>query len=180
VTKRLIQLGTPNGGSEISDFKESALDLLTWAMNGMVFMKPYIPVLSYLGKWVGKAVFKTLDQMRPGSGFLQELNPPNKVMPVAVRYDVIAGDTSQIEAPMLEDDPIWKKFAACITYRGKYMLADRLVFKGKPNDVAVTTESMATVPGGLAAEKVHAVACDHLRYFVDKNSLKQLENLIKG
>ena len=176
VVKRLIQLGTPNGGSEISDFRKSIFGMLTMGMNGLAILKPYLPMLAWVGKKVGKAVFKTLDQMSPKNvDFLPLLNDGTKV---SIPYDIIGGNTSKILAEPDETDPFWRQWVKMVKDRGAYVLADQLIF-AEDNDMAVTLTSMKAIPE-FDESRFHEIACNHMSYFIDKQGgLESLTELIR-
>lgn len=179
VVHKLIQLGTPNGGSETSDFRQSVFSMMSLAMNGAVFLKPYLPVLSFIGKKVTKALFKTLDQMSPTkSEFLQKLNAGDNG-DIDVPYHVIGGNTSDIKSEDLEGMPLLKQFWEVVKKRGKYELINRLIFKSEsPNDIAVTQTSMQTVPTQPQLP-FQSVPCDHMSYFVLNSSMGELRELLR-
>lgn len=178
VVSRLIQLGTPNGGSEISDFRKSVFSMMSMAMNGAAFLKPYLPVLSFIGKKVTKALFHTLNQMSPTeSKFLPELNGGTNGK-VEVPYVVIGGDTGEIKPDIQEDDPLWKQFWKAVKKKGKYALLDKVVFKSDdPNDMAVTQASMQQVPTQDSLP-FHSVASDHISYFCLDEPMDKLQEII--
>ncbi|MCB0633246.1 MAG: caspase family protein, partial [Lewinella sp.] len=179
VVSRLIQCGTPNGGSETSDFRKSLFSMLGMAMNGAAFLKPYLPVLSFIGKKINKAVFLTLDQMSPtSSDFLKKLNVDGGPHP-DVDYWVIGGNTNDIEPENLGDMPMLKQFWRAFKTRAPHALINKLVFKSDaPNDIAVTQVSMKTVPS-QSSLPFHNVACDHLSYFEFAASMQKLQEIIE-
>lgn len=179
VVNRLIQCGTPNGGSETSDFRKSVFSMLGMAMNGAAFLKPYLPVLSFIGKRVNKALFHTLDQMSPtASEFLKKLNAEGSPQ-TDVPYCMIGGNTNDIEPEDLGDLPMLKQFWKAFKARAPYLLLNKIVFKSDdPNDIAVTQVSMKTVPT-QSSLPFYNVACDHLCYFEFGASMKKLQEVIE-
>lgn len=179
MVSRLIQLGTPNGGSETADFRKSVFSMLSMAMNGAGFLKPYLPVLSFIGKHVTRAVFLTLDQMSPKSSeFLKKLNADGIKSPEGVSYWIIGGNTNDIQPDNLDADPLWKQFWRAFKTRAPYMLLNKLVFNSSdPNDIAVTQTSMQRVPTQRDLP-FYSVACDHLSYFNFEPSVKKLQEII--
>lgn len=175
----LIQLGTPNGGSETSDFRKSVFGMMSMAMNGAVFLKPYLPVLSFIGKRVSKAVFHTLDQMSPTeSEFLKTLNAEG-ASPSSVPYLIIGGDTNEIKPEKMDDQPLLKQFWTAVKSRAPYELLNKVVFKTTdPNDMAVTQTSMKTVPT-QSNLPFYNVGCDHISYFNYQEALDRLREIIE-
>ncbi|GEM_PF-6713837 len=50
-----------------------------------------------------------------------------------------------------------------------------LPFLGEPNDIAVTVQSMKSIPDGWSVSPfIQEVACDHLTYFEHPEGLKAL------
>jgi pimeloyl-ACP methyl ester carboxylesterase len=179
VVSRLIQCGTPNGGSETSDFRKSVFSMLGVAMNGAVFMQPYLPALSFIGKQVNKALFNTLNQMSPSSEFLQKLNVEGGPHP-EVDYWVIGGNTGDIEPEKIEGAPMLKQFWSAVLTKVPHLLLNKFVFKSEdPNDIAVTQVSMKTVPSQDTLP-FYNVACDHLSYFDFEASMQKLQEIIEG
>ena len=176
IVRRLVQAGTPNAGSELSDFRKKITGWIGMGINGVAFIQPYLTILSFLGKGLEKRIFKTLDQMGPGSAFLTKLNSDGAATTIQSKYLLIAGDTNLIKAKLLKKDPMWKKLLKALKKRGAYLFLDYLVFDDSPNDMAVKVESMKVLPDPNA--RVEIIDCNHLMYFSDGDSLKLLEEMI--
>lgn len=179
VLKQLIQLGTPNNGSEIGDFRKSVFGMLAKAMNGAASTKIYIQVLAFLGKSLSKRIFTTLDQMRPNSPFLIELNRGEKNI---APYKIIVGDTSLITVEHAKNDRFLKRWLQAIKQKGHYVALNFLVFKDVHNDMAVRTDSMRRVydenTTDSLKDKVFVVPCDHISYFQEEEVLRILKSLV--
>lgn len=177
VVKKLVMCGTPNGGSETGDFRKSIFGMLTNALNGAAILKPYLPILTFLGKQVGRRLFYTHNQMTPGSEFMQTLIQPveDRTLPP---YFLIAGDTSLISPVTHPDDPFWSKLGKVLVQRTKNKAIEYLIFKDKHNDIAVRITQMKR-SHGLTDNAIKIVACDHMSYFAHKESLKILEQIIQ-
>jgi pimeloyl-ACP methyl ester carboxylesterase len=160
--KQLIQMGTPNGGSEIADFRKKLFGWITLGINGISKLKPYLSFCSMLWKGLDNSIFRTLDQMQPGSDFLKELNSGNGSKR-KVPYILIAGNTSIIESSAAADATVYKQVITGLKERGKYILADFALFSNEINDMAVRVDSMKEVPGGFV--EIKEIACDHLSYY---------------
>lgn len=175
VVKKLIQLGTPNGGSEISDVRKFLASALAWGMNGLAPIKPYMPAITFFAKFVGSRVFKTLNQMSPTkSDFIKDLGKSNR--PAEIPYFIIGGDTSKIDSGYMEDDPFWTQLRKAMKNKGKYAVLDKFVFPTK-NDMAVTINSMGTI-SGFVQENMVEIPGDHITYFENEQALKYLEKYI--
>lgn len=178
MVSRLIQLGTPNGGSETSDFRKSVFGMMSMAMNGAAFLKPYLPVLSFIGKRVTKAVFYTLNQMSPTeSDFLKALNKEDSPKS-PVPYTIIGGNTNEIQLEKMDDQPMLRQFWSALKKKAPYMLLNKLVFKSDaPNDMAVTQVSMQKVPTQDTLP-FHSVGCDHISYFCYAEAMEKLQKVL--
>ncbi|NUO03436.1 MAG: hypothetical protein HUU01_22720, partial [Saprospiraceae bacterium] len=179
VVTHLIQVGTPNAGSAWSDVYELASVLLSRAVNGAVFLKPYILPLSLLGKLAGN-LFITLQQMDPDGAFLKKLNDGADP---GIRYTIVAGNTQLIPSKNEQNQTsMLKKLIARFKSRGHYDALDVLLFK-EANDIAVATTSIVGIPGKekrTYPPKEITVGCDHISYFCDPEGLKGIGKAVEG
>ncbi len=179
VVTHLIQVGTPNSGSAWSDLYELSSMLMSRAVNGAVFLKPYILPLSLLGRLAGN-LFITLQQMDPGGSFLKQLNDGADP---GIRYTIVAGNTQLIPTKNERDQAsLMKKMIARFKLRGHYDALDLLLFK-EANDIAVATTSIYGIPG--KEKRIYrpveiTVACDHISYFCDPEGLKGIGKAVGG
>lgn len=178
IITKLIQVGTPNQGSPWSSVYELASVLLSRAINGAVFLKPYILPLSFLGKYL-KELFVTLEQMHPEkSTFLQQLNDGNDP---GIPYTVVAGNTQLIPIKLEENQKkLLQKLLQRFKGRGQYDLLDKFLFK-LPNDIAVSVDSIGGIPGADKRQLpplVLSTPCDHISYFADPEGLNTLRQAI--
>ncbi|MEM6378889.1 MAG: hypothetical protein AAF705_11785, partial [Bacteroidota bacterium] len=174
--KKLVQAGTPNAGSELSDFRKKITGWIGLGINGISFIQPYMTVLSFIGKGLEKRLFRTLDEMKPGSTFLSGLLAPSVDSSELPEYNLIAGNTTFIKAPLVKSDPAWKKIFKALKKRGIYLFLDYLVFDDDPNDMAVKVTSMKVLPKDKA--KIEEIDCNHLNYFTDDGSLELLKEML--
>ncbi|PTM13608.1 MAG: hypothetical protein DA408_06375 [Bacteroidetes bacterium] len=177
IVTHLYQLGTPNQGSPYGSLYEMATPLLANAVNGAAFIQPYLLPLRMVGKFLD-TLFLTLKQMNPNSDFLKELNDGTDP---GIPYTIIAGNT-QLIAPAVAANQakLLQKVMARFKSRGHYDALDLLLFKA-PNDIAVSTENIITIPG--AAERQHppvvlTCACDHISYFGDPAGLDSMRKAL--
>jgi len=179
VVTHLIQVGTPNSGSAWSDVYELASALMSRAVNGAVFLKPYILPLSLLGKLAGH-LFITLQQMDPDGKFLKQLNDGTDP---GIPYTIVAGNTQLVPSKQEEAQAgLLKKIIARFKSRGHYDALDLFLFK-EANDIAVATTSIYGIPG--KERRRHrpleiTVGCDHLSYFCDPEGLKGIAKAVVG
>jgi len=169
VVTQLIMLGTPNNGTPWADVRDMADTLLTYAINGAAALKPWMFLISGIGKLAGN-VQVTFKQMDAQTGIYSVLN---KGMAPEVNYTVIMGNTQRIIVNYEETTSLINRLFKRIKKRGVYDALDLVLFK-KPNDIAVTVESIGTLATTNSWNKkpvVHEVSCDHMNYFLDKPTL---------
>jgi pimeloyl-ACP methyl ester carboxylesterase len=164
VVKKLIQLGSPNGGSELSEFRKHLGDFIMLGLNQVPSVKPYMKVIRFLAKHAGNTVFVTLNQMDPKHEFISDLK---STLVAPVPYHIIAGSTLQ-EVNELGKDKL------------AYKALNYLVFGTKPedeNDMAVKKSSMSSLPN-FQSSQLTKVACNHINYFDNEKSMAILKNLL--
>ncbi len=170
VVQHLIMLGTPNGGSPWSRVQDWATAALTIGLNGLSVSG--FP-LAALGNLLGaiKAININLDQMKPGSELLQSLQGcPNP----EVLYTILAGNTSIIQP---RDEITTNRFKALLAKLGRGAI--EFPFLGQPNDIAVTVQSIKSLPTNRIPEpQVKEVPCNHLVYFTHPEGLKALAEAV--
>ena len=174
--KKLIQCGTPNGGSELSDFRKKVTGWLVAGINGVAIFQPYLAVAAFLGRRLEKGLFNNLDEMDPESSFLAKLNEPGKKQP-DVPYYLVGGDTGQIEVQFPEDASFFRKMLENLKSRGVYVGLDNVVFDKAPNDMAVKVERMQHLPWGTH-ESTKILPCDHISYFINTQSLEEIQKFL--
>jgi hypothetical protein len=123
----------------------------------------------------------SLDQMKPGSDLLQSLaSSPDPGMP----YTIIAGNTSIIAAALEGDQAggVFGRLWARIKPGNWLHAVTGPVFFGHPNDIAVSIESIQSVPGNRSPrpKTVAPVACDHITYFCTEAGLRALVESLQG
>lgn len=161
----LIMLGTPNNGSPWSDVEAMVVPLITKAINGSALVKPYLIPLALLGKQANRA-FTTLRQMHQDSEFLKSLNDGTVS---SVPYTIIAGNTKLVPVVYEKDMTLLRKIWVRFKERAAYTLLDTFLFRDA-NDIAVLVSSIQNVAGPQVVKQV-PIACDHISYFCDEDSL---------
>lgn len=115
----------------------------------------------------------TLDQMAPNSPLLEELkSSPDP----GVAYRVIAGNTKLLAVPGDEKNDKARLFAQIVCRLApRRLLHDMtsLAFFGQPNDIAVSVDSITSVPAGRVPNPL-VVGCDHMTYFATESGQKAL------
>jgi hypothetical protein len=186
VVQKAVFVGPPNAGSPWSKIQDLALVGLGAAINGLAAVAwppSIIPTLiGTLGALVGgvEKVDVTLDEMKPGSSFYKMLNTSEDP---GVPYVVIAGNTEKIHATAPATIQAERVLLARLVERmtskeTRYSILS-LAFFGKPNDIAVSVESMVDLPAYSRVEPPVEIACDHLCYFTSEIGLRTLANVLE-
>ncbi|WP_446010962.1 esterase/lipase family protein [Candidatus Electrothrix sp.] len=163
----LVMCGTPNVGSpfgKIGSARNLTGVLTTWAMN---FFVPFAPfgagLLTVLGR--SKKVTPTLEQMNPGSEFIQKLNAGDDP---GIPYTVLAGDVRRYDT---QNDGLMAKLIAKV---GKGRLFEAM-YDDAGHDIAVALDSIQGVPDVRQPVPVKEVVdCHHMNYFVSEAGLRAL------
>jgi pimeloyl-ACP methyl ester carboxylesterase len=174
VVRRLVMLGTPNGGSPWPGVVDWATTALAVGLNAL--SKVVWPASVLAGLVQASGLIKVaLRQMAPGSELLENLYAS---IDPKLPYTLIAGNTSQIPASPAARSRLKRLLARLWSNRTKYELAD-LFFSGADNDIAVSTESMRRLAEGRSpACEVREAACDHLTYFSSEAGLAALKTVL--
>ncbi|HEX2533227.1 MAG TPA: hypothetical protein VHK69_05800, partial [Chitinophagaceae bacterium] len=162
---QVVFIGTPNGGSEMAHLRTSVGNLLTHALNVTGPLKLAITGLSFLLKKLEWNPLHTLAELDPGSDLLRELagsRPPD-----GIPYFILAGDVTQLGLDYSGSDYFLKKVAEAVKRNIVYPALTRTLYGQKPNDIAVTLDSMQAI-AGFPKENLHVVASDHLSYFTEE------------
>jgi pimeloyl-ACP methyl ester carboxylesterase len=168
VVQHLILLGTPSAGSPWPQVQAGLTAMTAFVINGLSTVAFPLRAVGALLEKI-EDIDVTLDEMNPGSEFLQELATSDDP---GIPYTVIAGNTSLITG---SPDSLKGKLVA----RLKSLM--KLPFYGVPNDLAVTVESIKAIPPGRRPAPVMVeVDCDHLVYFTDPAGVKTLGSSIQG
>jgi pimeloyl-ACP methyl ester carboxylesterase len=163
VVKELIMLGTPNNGTPWADVRDMAEALLTFAINGAAFLKPWTLVLSVLGK-LAKGTQVTLKEMDAKTGIYEKLNLGKDP---GIPYKIIAGNTKEILVNYGNVTSLLGRLFKRISTRGAYDVLDKVLFR-EDNDIAASDPSILTLEGAdgwTDKPRVEIVASDHLSYF---------------
>jgi pimeloyl-ACP methyl ester carboxylesterase len=191
VVDHLVMLGTPNGGSPWPVVADWATSVIAIGLNGLSKI-PWPPtVLGTLAKLttkVGAAASKhagsievALAEMSPDSEFLKKLN---LTQDVAVRYSILAGNTSLVVAALESDNGQPNRIQRLFRKLNPGKLIDQsttaLAFFGSPNDIAVSVKAIGNVPRSLGGQPlIHELACDHLTYFSSEAGVNGLLNIMQ-
>jgi hypothetical protein len=179
VVQKLVMLGTPNGGSPWPNVVDWGTTTLALGLNHLTV----IPWAGQVVGWLNTAIDQVkvdLTQMHAGSPVLKLLaEGPDPKVP----YIMVAGNTS-LPPQVVEADPtkagtsILQRLLKSLRAVKPLELAANQLFAGEANDIAVSLESMRTVPAPHTPPyDVREVGCDHLTYF---NHPAGLEGLLKA
>ena len=149
VVRRLVMLGTPNGGSPWPRVQDWATTALAVGLNELSKVAWPASVLAGLVQAV-EAVDVTLDQMVPDSDFLKDLlrqpRPEDPLHHDRGQHVADPGDDGGRE----RRSRLRRLLARLWSDRTKYDLAD-LFFGGSENDIAVSLDSMRHLAEGRRA-----------------------------
>lgn len=169
--KRLIMAGTPNNGSafgKIVTVRNWATGILTLACNyGRQFLGTWGPFLDVVNKGLAATgvITHTLGQMNTGSKFLVQLNKYSG--PITTRYYILAGDSDKYKLEA-EDTGLMEKIELAV---------GKLLYWNTSNDIAVSVESIKTVPAEYL-EASTVTGAHHLNYFDYNTSIKLLKDMM--
>nr|CAA6830044.1 MAG: PGAP1-like protein [uncultured Thiotrichaceae bacterium] len=185
VIRKLVMVGTPNGGSPYANVKAYGYDMLkTWAYSNLVVaLNGMIPAYAS-GAVVGglvkilDAVDNTLDQMSPDSDFINEIHHSQRP---PIPYALIAGRTNTLELTESNANYRIARLFDHLKQRAKLRAYDLLTDKlfNEPNDVAVSFSSMTQFnPQWRDDVMVEQVGCDHLSYFGDEVTIRKIAHYL--
>lgn len=171
VVQRLVTLGSPHAGTPWSTIQEWATLAIAFALNSMTTLTWPLSILSLLLGWLEKNDV-SLDQIKPGSDFLQNLNTSEDPH---LPYCLIAGNTSLAsEALAGEAKSRFARLAKRLGYG-----AATLAFFGQPNDIAVSVYSASAVPRGREPQPQRIeIPCDHVQFFNCETGLQALASAL--
>jgi pimeloyl-ACP methyl ester carboxylesterase len=179
VVQHLIMLGTPNAGSPwpvVEDWVKLTLGI---ALNGLSLIAWPASVLAGLMGALEKNMRVALAEMNPASDFLNSLAASDDP---GIPYSIIAGNTSIITSIIpaaLEQQPEKKSTLLERLQQSLFNKVVALPFSGVPNDIAVTVDSIKSIPTGRSLPpNIQEVACDHLSYFISEPTQVGLEALV--
>jgi hypothetical protein len=179
VATRLIQLGTPNLGTEMTQLKDVVKTYSMLAINGLPAFAPWMTPLTLFANYLVKNIQVTVDQLKPTSDFLKKLNDGSDP---GIPYHVIAGNTRLIKKTYPKETTFIQKVIANLKEQGVYYLMEQTIFKSD-NDLLVRTESAKGIAGkeGRAQPITEVeIANDHLSYFYKPEGLKALVDVVYG
>lgn len=175
VVQHLFLVGTPNAGSPwpvVEDWVKLTLGI---ALNGLSTVAWPAKVVAMLMDTLQKNIRVALTQMNPGSDFIKSLAASHDP---GIPYSIIAGNTSIIPAA-LEQQSAEKSSVLERLQQSLFKKVVALPFFGVPNDIAVTVDSIMSIPKRRKRSPfIQEVACDHMSYFGTEFTEVGLEALI--
>jgi pimeloyl-ACP methyl ester carboxylesterase len=181
---KVVFAGPPNGGVPWAKLEDWAIWGFGIALNGLAALAwppSVIPTLiGYLATAVAgvEGIDNAMDEIGSGSDFFKQID--NSDYPGAI-YTVIAGNTSKIPSIKANEKGL-KALVSCLKSKQTRNKVLSLFFGNKPNDMAISIESMLKFPEKTewVKPKHKEVACDHCSYFVDEKGVAAIaEALIK-
>ncbi|MEY4934041.1 MAG: hypothetical protein RIS64_400 [Bacteroidota bacterium] len=179
VATRLIQFGTPNTGTEITQLKDIVKTYSMLAINGLPAFAPWMTPLTLFANYLVKNLQVTIDQLKPDSPFLKKLNDSSDP---GIPYFIIAGNTRLIKKTYPKETTFIQKVIANLKEQGVYYVLEQTIFKSD-NDLVVRTDSAKGIAGkeGRAQPVTEVeIANDHLSYFSKPEGLKALAEVVYG
>lgn len=171
VVKHLIMAGTPNGGSAIAKltaYRDYLMPLITLAINSAWGIPAAAGLLAVMKH--SKMVTPTLEQMyidHP-DGFLKNLA---KTADPGVPYSIVAGNLYDFLKINPEQKGLMDKLIG---------LGGKLFYQDQPNDVAVSIESIKSIPAGRQPAPVSVeVAGNHINYFEEEGCVEAIVGFMK-
>lgn len=179
VVRRLVMLGTPNGGSPWPKVVDWATMAIALGLNQLTAIPWPSAVLGLLQK-SAESPTVALYQMTAGSDVLKALAATDDP---GIPYVMLAGNTSIIPAATQVTDPrkgsrLSRLFARLTSPEFLHEVANPF-FLNQENDIAVSVTSMRDIAEGRKPPyDVRPVGCDHLSYFRDPAGLKALSTVL--
>ncbi|MEN9611670.1 MAG: hypothetical protein RLZZ628_2484, partial [Bacteroidota bacterium] len=179
VVTRLIQLGTPNMGSEAAQLVDVVKTYSMLAVNGLPALAPWMTPLTVFANYLVKNIQVTVNQLKPTSDFFKKLNDGSDP---GIPYHIIAGNTKLIKKTYPKETTFIQKVLSNLKAQGFYQGADQWLFK-TDNDLAVRTESAKGIAGKEKRTPLITeveIGNDHLSFFYKPEGLKALVDVIYG
>lgn len=187
IIRKLVMVGTPNGGSPFADAKTYGLDMLrTWAYSNLVIaLNSLVPAYASQVAVGGllrllNSVDNTLDQMAPDSDFINEIHKSSRP---PIPYALIAGSTDSLEVSESNSNYRIARLFNHLKQRAKLKAFDLLTDKlfKESNDMAAGLSSMTQFNSQWQDEvAVEEVDCDHLSYFGDEKTIGKIAEHLKS
>lgn len=175
VVQHLFMLGTPNAGSPWSVVEDWVKLTLGIALNGLSTVAWPAKVVAMLMGTLEKNIRVALTQMNPSSDFIKSLAASDDP---GIPYSIITGNTSIIPAA-LEQQAFLKSSVLERLQQSLFKKVVGLPFFGVPNDIAVTVDSIKSIPKGRKRSPfLQEVPCDHMSYFGTESTEVGLEALV--
>ena len=181
VARRLVMLGTPNGGSPWPRVVDWATVALALGMNHLTAIAWPATVVGWLAARIENPVV-ALNEMLSNSKVLADLKTSADP---GIPYVMLAGNTSIIPSATSALDPqkgsLLGRLLARLTSPSLLHEVANPFFLDQANDVAVSIASMENIaPDRKPPYDVRPVACDHLSYFFDPAGLKALVEVLQS
>lgn len=177
--QHLVMLGTPNAGSPWPTVEAWANTAIAFGLNSLSTVVWPAKMLGRFLSALERNLTVSLNQVEPESELLLSLAASDDP---GVKYSIIAGNTSLLAAALRPSTEatasLVEQLLAKINLQHRLQMAVTQSLFGRPNDVAVAVDSIASVPKFANCEPTHQVACDHMTYFTTAASLQALSDTL--
>jgi len=165
--RRLLMLGTPNGGSAFSMLAPIIPGLIAIAAN---ITSPVLGSLVFAMQWLNdrKKINRTLSDMDKDSNMLLELNTSEAVK---TPYAIVAGDVTRYQSTA-------EGWFGRLMDKAMIGVGNKL-YKSGPNDIAVSVPGIFHLPSGKTAF-CHELPTHHLIYFNHAPSLQWIQQFLRA
>jgi len=175
VVRKLVMLGTPNGGSPWPRVADWANIVLSLGLNQLTTISWPPSVLGSLAALIDDPNIDFYE-LQPGAQLLEELLTSNDP---GIPYVLLAGTASVAPAAVEIADPARGSLVSRLLER---LVSGKLLhevanpfFLGRDNDIAASLASMEAFPPRWRRScDIRPVACDHLSYFHTDEGLRAL------
>jgi hypothetical protein len=180
IVRRLVMLGTPNGGSPWPRVVDWATVALGLGLNHLTAIAWPAWVVGGLSALIENPTV-ALNEMLSNSKVLADLNASADP---GIPYIMLAGNTSIVPPAISAADPrkgsVLGRLLARLTSPKLLHEVANPFFLDQANDIAVSVASMESIaPGRKPPYDVRPVACDHLSYFHDPAGVQSLATVLQ-
>jgi len=170
--EHLFLVAAPNLGTDISSFRKRLFALIGKALTGVSVLKPYLIPLSIVAKKADKELWVTLEQMNPKtSNYLPRLNQ-GSALPTEIKRSMIGGTVKDLSLSNHNKGKFFKRLKKFVMKT----FMDWFVFDDE-HDLINPLKSQKGAPW-MTPEEMVILPVDHLSYYYEEESLKELEKAL--
>lgn len=180
MVQHLVTAGTPHLGTPWPKVHSWATTMLALGLNGLSSVVWPVKIAASLLK-ATEAIDVTVDQMDPGSTFMQLLaSNRDPGIPITLLAGNTSIDPAALQAQAGETSSVLERLLDRLEGMKLVEKAASLAFYGRPNDIAVSVESAFGVPEGHAQVTRVEIACDHMSFFLLADPLTRLAEALEA